>query len=112
MYDLDNAMDVLDTLEKKKEKGVEVKEISKNKIQIGFVEGYFSKINVVAIKLDSELNTGDIIEIGTEDESVRQKVISMQINRNDVYTAYPGDSVGIKLRYKVNEGEAVYKIER
>ncbi len=112
MYDLDNAMDVLDTLEKKNDKKTEINNNIQNRVQIGTVEGYFSKINVVAIKLDSELNTGDLIEIGTEDESVRQRVSSMQIDRNDVYTAYSGDSVGIKLRYKVNEGEAVYKIEQ
>ncbi len=112
MYDLDNAMDVLDTLEKKNDKKTEINNNIQNRVQIGTVEGYFSKINVVAIKLDSELNTGDLIEIGTEDESVRQRVSSMQIDRNDVYTAYSGDSVGIKLRYEVNEGEAVYKIEQ
>ncbi|MEM0201059.1 MAG: hypothetical protein QXD23_01505 [Candidatus Micrarchaeaceae archaeon] len=109
MYDLDNAMDVLDTLEKKTNKKIEFKD-SINKRPIGIVEGYFSKINVVAIKLNEELNIGDLIEIGNEDEAVRQRVISMQINKNEVYSASSGDSVGIKLRYKVNEGEVVFKL--
>lgn len=112
MYDLDNAMDVLDTLEKKNDKKKDINNNIQNKVQIGTVEGYFPKINVVAIKLDNELSVGEVIEIGTEDEMVRQKVNSMQIDRNDVYTAYAGDSVGIKLRYKVNEGEIVYKLEK
>ncbi|MGC8479591.1 MAG: translation elongation factor-like protein [Candidatus Micrarchaeia archaeon] len=113
MYDLDNVMDVLNELEKKSSKNYKVNEEQNKQIEkkaIGTVENYFPKINVVAIKLDDELNVGDLIEIGTDDEYIRQRVKSMQINREEVYTAASGDSVGIKLRYKVEEGESVFKI--
>ena len=63
---------------------------------IGTVEQFFDKISVVAITLHGSLKVGDIIEIGTEDESVRQKVASMQIDKNYVEEASSGDSVGIK----------------
>lgn len=58
------------------------------------------------------MNVGDVIEIGTDDDAVRQKIISMQIDRQDIDSATDGDSVGIKLKYKVEEGSEVYKIIR
>ncbi len=79
-------------------------------VQIGTVEQYFDKIKVVAITLRGELAIGDIIEIGGEDDAVRQRVDSMQIDRKDVSLAGSGDSVGIKLKYDVPEGAAVYRI--
>ncbi len=112
MNDLDSAMDVLDTLEKKNKNSYRDNgEYQRNpKILIGMVEGFFDKISVVAIHLNDELKVGDIIEIGTDEDAIRQKVLSMQIDRQDVETAYNGDSVGIKLKYKVDEGSRVYKM--
>ncbi|MDE1846232.1 MAG: translation elongation factor-like protein [Candidatus Micrarchaeota archaeon] len=77
---------------------------------IGSVEGFFSKINVVAIKLSGDLKVGDLIEIGDEESSVKQRISSMQIDRHDVQSASAGDSVGIKLNYKVSEGSSVYRV--
>ncbi|MGC8586643.1 MAG: hypothetical protein ACP5K5_03840 [Candidatus Micrarchaeia archaeon] len=77
---------------------------------IGTVEKYFSKLGVAAIKLDADISLGDIIEIGSKDEAIRQRITSMQIDRNDVSSARKGDSVGILVRCPVKEGEKVYKI--
>ena len=77
---------------------------------IGTVEQFFDKISVAAITLQGSLRVGDIIEIGTEEEAIRQKVASMQINRKDVKEAYSGDSVGIKSKYPLYIGSPVYKI--
>jgi hypothetical protein len=77
---------------------------------IGRVERFFDKIDVVAIKLDAPLSVGDIIEIGTYEDAVRQRVTSMQIDRVDVHDAGKGDSVGVKLKHKVEEGSSVYRI--
>ncbi len=111
MNELDNAMDVLDTLEKKKNGGTfEAIDKRLDKIYIGMVEQFFNKINVVAIKLEGTLKVGDVIEIGTEEDAIRQRISSMQIDRQDIETAYEGDSVGIKLKHKVDQGSNVYKI--
>ncbi|MDE1851148.1 MAG: translation elongation factor-like protein [Candidatus Micrarchaeota archaeon] len=79
---------------------------------IGTVEEFFDRINVAAVKLTQSLKVGDVIEVGNEEEAVRQKVSSMQIDRNDVEEAGGGDSVGIKLNHKVPLGSEVYKILR
>ena len=81
-----------------------------NRIQIGRVEQFFSRLNVAAIKLTGSLKVGDIIEIGTEEEAIRQRVSSMQIDKEDVSEAGEGEDIGIKLKYKVPEGSDVYRI--
>lgn len=106
--DLDNTMDTLDAWEKK-ERGAGPSN-SREREPLGTVEGFFDKISVVAVKLTGSLKVGDIIEIGNEEDAVRQKVSSMQINRRDVEEAKEGDSVGIKLKYRVSPGTAVYKM--
>ncbi len=86
------------------------KAIETGRIHIGTVEEFFSKINVAAVKLTGKLSVGDIIEIGTEEEAIRQRVSSMQIDRQDVQEADDGDSVGIKTKYRVPIGSGVYRI--
>ncbi|MGC8649117.1 MAG: hypothetical protein ACP5UN_02775 [Candidatus Micrarchaeia archaeon] len=80
------------------------------KVPIGVVDKYYSKLSVAAVRLSAELSIGDIIEIGTEEEAIRQRVQSMQINKKDVSIAHEGDDVGIKLKYKVQDGSKIYKL--
>lgn len=84
---------------------------SKGKALVGTVDQFFDRINVAAIKLTSSLKVGDIIEIGNEEEAIRQRVTSMQINREDVPEAAEGDDIGIKVNHPVAVGSEVYKIE-
>jgi len=109
MKDLDSAIENLEAWEAK-EKDQREPERSQNRVLIGRVEQFFDRISVVAISLNSDLRIGDIIEIGDEEEAVRQKVSSMQINRKDVTEASEGDSVGIKLNHPVSVDSDVYRI--
>ena len=106
MDDLDNAMDVMDALEERERRS----RPGQRKVLIGSVEHFFDKINVVAIKLSGSLKVGDVIEIGDENSSVKQRILSMQIDRRDVDQASEGDAVGIKLDNRVRSGSSVYKI--
>ena len=110
--DLDDVIASLDAREARNARAMEMQQSSKSvgKEQIGSVEGFFDKISVVAIKLNRTLKVGDVIEIGTEYDAIRQRVSSMQINRVNVEEVHDGDSVGIKLKHRVTEGESVYKI--
>ena len=78
---------------------------------VGKVEHYFSKINVAAINLTDELKVGDSISIEGTTTNFQQKVSSMQIEHNNVETAKPGDSIGLKVEDRVREGDKVYKLE-
>lgn len=110
MQDLDNAMENLRELEDREGRGFVVNAGVK-KTLIGKVEQFYSKIGVVAITLSSGLKVGDIIEIGTDEEAVRQRISSMQIEREDVSEASAGESVGIKIKHPVEVNSDVYRIE-
>ena len=78
--------------------------------KVGNVERFFKKIGVAAVSLTASIPVGDIIEI--RGSSVfRTTVESMQIEHEDVESALPGDSIGIKLAYEVKAGDEVYLVE-
>jgi len=108
--DLDDVIENLNEQEARQSKGNAPSSMAK--AQIGTVEKYFSKLGVAAIALTGPLSVGDIIEIGTEENAIRQKVESMQIDRKEVSSADAGDSVGILVRCKVSDGEEVYKLSK
>ncbi len=113
MSELDNAMDVLDALEERKRGAGQPPGTSgqRGRVLVGKVEHYYEKAGVAAVKLEGTLRIGDIVELGDEEEAVRQRIASMQIDRQDVEEAYNGDFVGIKTKYRIAEGVPVYKIE-
>ena len=110
MKDLDNAMENLRELEERENRGFSVNSGPK-KTLIGKVEQFYSKIGVVAITLTADLKVGDLIEIGSDEEAIRQRISSMQIEREDVETASAGESVGIKVKHPVEVNSDVYRIE-
>ncbi len=79
--------------------------------RIGYVEGFFSKISVAAIKIEGNLSVGDTIKIKGATTDFTMKVESMQINRQEVNQAKAGDEVGIKVPEKVRHGDIVFKVE-
>lgn len=79
--------------------------------KVGVVEHFFTKIGVAAIKItDGELKVGDTIHIVGTTTDIKQKVESMQINKQPVKVAKPGDEVGIKVIDRVREKDVVYKV--
>ena len=79
--------------------------------KIGIVEHFFNHISVAAIKITmGELKIGDIIHFVGDHTDFKQKISSMQIERNTIKTAKKGDAVGIKVQEKVHEHDIVYKI--
>ncbi len=81
------------------------------RVLVGKVEHFFSKIDVAAVVLTGHLRVGDMIEIVKGDARARQKVSSMQIEKQDVSEAREGDDVGIKVDSPVAEGSLVYVVE-
>ena len=79
--------------------------------KVGVVEHFFTKIGVAAIKItDGELKVGDTIHIVGATTDFKQKVESMQINKQPVEIAKPGDEIGIKVIDRVRENDVVYKV--
>lgn len=110
---IDNTIEFLNDWEAKQSgEGAIRTDMQSGRVLVGTVEEFFDRINVAAIKLTQGLKVGDLIEIGNDEEAIRQRVSSMQIDRNDVDEAEEGDSIGIKLNHKVPLNSSVYKILR
>lgn len=79
--------------------------------KIGIVEHFFNKVSVAAIKItDGELKIGDLIHFVGSNTDFKQKIETMQINRNPVNIVKKGDDVGIRVKDRVREHDVVYKV--
>ncbi|MBI4300191.1 MAG: translation elongation factor-like protein [Chloroflexi bacterium] len=78
--------------------------------EIGVVSDYFSHVVVAGIDLNAPLKVGDRIHIKGHTTDLEMPVDSMQIDRQNVQEAKPGDSIGIKVPDRVRRGDKVYKI--
>jgi translation initiation factor IF-2 len=79
--------------------------------KIGFVEHFFTNVGVAAIKItNGEIKIGDTIHVVGTHTDFKQKIDSMQINRNPVKSVKAGDDVGIKVKDRVREHDVVYKV--
>lgn len=79
--------------------------------KIGIVEHFFTKVSVAAVKItDGKLKIGDTLHFVGAHTDFKQKIETMEINRNPVQTVKPGDDVGIKVKDRVREHDVVYKV--
>ena len=96
--------------QKRKKVAKKTKKVKKEKL-IGRVTHYFDKIKVAAIKLSAPLKIGDEIRIVGGEVDFKQKVKSMEINRQKIKRAKKGDEIGLKVKEKVREGYRVFKLQ-
>jgi putative protease len=77
---------------------------------IGNISHYFSKISVAVIELSGDIKIGDKIKIEGATTSFEQEIESMEIENEKVECATVGQSIGLKVKERVREGDSVYKI--
>lgn len=85
-------------------------EVVKVAEEIGEVTHYFTDIGVGVIKLNGTLGVGDTIRIKGAHTDFEQEVDSMEIDREKIPEANAGQSVGMKVKDRVREGDVVYKV--
>jgi len=78
--------------------------------EVGKISHYFSKIEVAIVDLTAPLSVGDRITMKGVTTDFEQTVESMQIEHENVKSAKAGDSIGLKVKERVREGDIVYKI--
>jgi len=78
--------------------------------EVGVVTHYFTRISVAVVELKDTLSVGDRILIRGATTNFEQTVESMQIQHKNVETATSGQSIGLKVKERVREGDRVYKI--
>jgi putative protease len=79
-------------------------------VKIGRVAHFFTNIGVAVIELTGELTVGDEIQISGQTTNLRQVVDSMEIDKQKVEKAGPGQSIGLKVGERVRQNDDVYKI--
>jgi putative protease len=79
--------------------------------EIGVVKHYFDKIGVAALQINTgTLSVGETIHIKGHTTDVTLTVDSMQIERDKIATAKPGDAAGLKVPSKVRDHDKVFKV--
>lgn len=79
--------------------------------KIGEVAKYFAKAGVAGIQIEAgSLRLGDQIHIKGHTTDLVQQVDSMQLENQVVDAAMPGQLVGIKVKDRVREKDAVFKV--
>ena len=78
---------------------------------IGVVTHYYGHLSVAAIRIDSgTLRVGDTIRILGHTSDFRQRVDSMQIERQPVTEAGKRQEIGLKVTEHARENDEVYKV--
>ena len=79
--------------------------------QIGKVVKFFAKPSVAAVEITAgTLRIGDTIRIQGHTTDLEEKVQSMQIEKESIDEAKPGDLIGIQVSERVREGDKVFKV--
>jgi len=78
--------------------------------KIGEVTHYFTDLGVGIIELENKLEVGEKIRVKGSTTDFEQEVTSMEIDRDEVEEAEAGESIGMKVRERVREGDEVYKL--
>lgn len=77
--------------------------------EIGRVTHFFAKISVAVIALSEALTVGDTIHYQTIDGKQHEQMVkSLEIERNPIFKAEPGDDVGLKLERAVDVGTKLF----
>lgn len=83
----------------------------KSKKLVGKVTHFFTDINVAVIELADTLKVGDTILLEGATSNFEQPVDSMQIHNKSVQSAKKKESIGLKVKDRVREGDKVYVIK-
>ncbi len=80
-------------------------------VPVGKVRNFHGEIGMCVIELSEPLQIGDRIVIKGTITDFKQKVESMQTEREDIEVAEAGKVIGLKVKDKVIPGDIVYRIE-
>lgn len=78
---------------------------------IGRVTHYFPQARAVAVMIENgNLKVGDTLYFKGHTTNFKQVIHSLQINRQPVTGASPGDEVGIRVKSRTREHDLVFKL--
>ena len=79
--------------------------------KVGKVEKFFAKPSVAAVEVTGGLvRIGDRLHFKGHTTDFEETITSMEIEREPIEEAKPGDLIGIKVKERVRENDTVYKV--
>lgn len=79
--------------------------------EVGVVTHYFPRVEAAVVKLTKgSLQQGDMIIIKGHTTDFQEKVDSLQLDHVSVTSASIGQEIGLKVKSKVREHDAVYRV--
>jgi len=79
--------------------------------KVGKVQKFFAKPSVAAIEISAGLlRIGDRLHFKGHTTDFEETITSMQVEKEPIEEAKPGDVIGIKVKERVRENDTVYKI--
>ena len=78
--------------------------------EVGHVSGFFAHPLVAIVELTAPLKVGETIYVKGHTTDFQQPVESMQVDRQPLQEAQPGQSVGLKVRERCRKHDVVYKL--
>ena len=79
--------------------------------KVGKVQKFFATPSVAAIEvIAGVLKIGDKLHFKGHTTDFEDTITSMQVDKDPIEEAKPGDLIGIKVKEKVREHDTVYKI--
>jgi putative protease len=80
-------------------------------VEVGRVNKFFGKVSVAAVDVTDSIKVGDELHFKGATTDFNLEIDSMEIDRNPIEEAKPGDLVGIKVPERVRPGDKVYRVE-
>jgi hypothetical protein len=80
------------------------------KTMVGVVTHFYDHISVAVIEVMNEIKVGDTLEFVGHEQIFKQKVVSMQIDHNQIQTAKKKQIIGMKVARPVKDKDLVYKL--
>ncbi|MBN1882747.1 MAG: translation elongation factor-like protein [Deltaproteobacteria bacterium] len=82
-----------------------------DEVKVGEIVKFFSKPSVAAIKVtDNSFSVGDELHYKGATTDFSEVVESMEVEKEKITDAKPGDMVGIKVSERVRPGDDVFKV--
>ena len=78
--------------------------------KVGTVTHFYNHLSVGIVRLDEEVNLGDKIHFKGHSTDFEQELSDMQFDHEFVDKGIEGQEVGIKVKEKVREGDAMYVV--
>jgi hypothetical protein len=76
---------------------------------IGSIEHWYSHLSVAAVRLTAPLKVGDRIHIKGHTTDITQTVDSLEVDRQKIEQAKPGDDVALHVDGHVRDHDLIYR---